>query len=191
MTADLRAVAEHGPEFSPPRRDFLFVRADGYIFVVGTEVGRDGTGTHVRLIAEDTVTDVVVMRCLHPVEEDRVFDFGAVPHDGVVADQGTPAEKGTGAHFGAVSDHARRLDECARRDLRVFCDIDLGGDFFIVVAERLPVSTEKVRKPLECLVPVTKAGKIVSRHRVRQIEELLYFRNIHSISSFLYSDGKK
>ena len=72
-----------------------------------------------RLVAEDAVAHVVIMRGLDVVEEDDVFQLHGVADDGVLADDGAAADKGTVADLRAVVDNAGSAEPGGGENLRI------------------------------------------------------------------------
>ncbi len=56
------------------------------------------------LVAENGVADVIVVRCLRAVKEERVFQLGRIADDAAVADDDILAEIGVVADLAILSD---------------------------------------------------------------------------------------
>ena len=71
VAADLRAIADDRAELLQPGRDVAIVRAHVNLAMIELHVRQNHAGAEVRSVAEDRVADVVEMRHLRFVEEDR------------------------------------------------------------------------------------------------------------------------
>ena len=58
-------------------------------------------------IAEDTVTDIVIVRGLDVIENDDVFEFSGISYNAVFAYQCASSYESTMAHFGIFAYNAR------------------------------------------------------------------------------------
>ena len=78
-----------------------------------------------RLIAENGITDVIIVRNLCVVKNDAVFQFGRISDNGTAPDNGTAANKSTMSDFCTVTDDKRAVQISGRRDLSCFADLDV------------------------------------------------------------------
>lgn len=107
-------------------------------------------------MAEDRVTDVIVVRRDGMVEQQRVFQFGRIADDAAVADDDIFAEVGVVADLATLADDGRAFDHCAVLDDGAFADenfftdkrpalagvvpgrFQIGGDVALNFFERVP-----------------------------------------------------
>ena len=106
VAAHLYEIAQHGTEFLQTRLNLLGSVLDYHQSLVGLDVGGQTARTHVRLVAQDAVADVVVVGSLDIVEENYVFQLHGVANNAVGTYQGAAPDEGTVAHLGAGADDA-------------------------------------------------------------------------------------
>ncbi len=92
------------------------------------EVGNLHARAEVRLVAEDGVADVIEVRHLRAVEEQRVLQFGRIADDAAVADDDVLAEVGVVANLAIFPDDGRAFDHRARFDDGAFADKNFFAD---------------------------------------------------------------
>ena len=101
-------VAQHGAHLLASRLHALAAAAHHHQRLVGLDVGRDGAGAHVGLVAQDAVAHIVVVGRLHTVEQDDVLQLHGVAHHAAVAHQGAASDKRAVAHLRTGADDTRR-----------------------------------------------------------------------------------
>ena len=79
-------------------------------------------------MAEDGVADVIEVRHLRAVEEERVFQLGRIADDAAVADDDVLADVGVVADLAVLADDGRAFDERARFNHRAFADKNFFAD---------------------------------------------------------------
>jgi len=144
VAADLGEIAEHSAELAQVCRDAPVVGLDRDHRLVAFDVRRDRARAHVRAMAQHRVADVVEVRHLRAVEQDRVFDLDGVADDAFLADDGLAANERAVADLGAVVDDRRPRDQGGRGDGRVPGDPHVAVDALVLVltkrlAQRLDV----------------------------------------------------
>ena len=124
----------------------------GKQFVVGYFHAR----AEVRLVAEDGIADVIEVRRVGAIEQQRVFQFGRIADDTAVADDDVFADVGVVADLAVLADDGRAFDHCAVLDDGAFADenfftderpalaavmqgrFQIGGDVALNFFERVP-----------------------------------------------------
>jgi hypothetical protein len=122
VAAHFRAVAEQRAEFAQAGVKRLAVHLHLDVAGEHLEVGNFHARAEVRLVAENRVTDVIVVRRNGMIEQQRVFDFGRVAHDAIVANDDIFAEIGVVADLAVFADDGRAFDHCAVLDDGAFAD---------------------------------------------------------------------
>ena len=84
-------------------------------------------------VTKNTVTDIIVVRNLHIVKKNHIFQFSAVSHNTVSANQRAPADKSSGAYFCFMSDDCRCTDIVVRIDFGVPGNPDIFTDLFKLI----------------------------------------------------------
>lgn len=93
VAADLNVIAEYRAELLASRFNGRIGDVHCHERLVALHVAGYRARAHVRLIAEDGVTDIVIMRHLHVIKQHDVFQLCGVADDGVFADYGAAANK--------------------------------------------------------------------------------------------------
>ena len=86
-----------------------------------------------RLETEDAVSHIIVVRHLHFVKENDIFEFGGVADDRALPDNGISADECAVADLCLLVDDARSVDACCRRYLCRFCDPDIFAAFLELI----------------------------------------------------------
>ncbi len=73
VAADFNEIAEHSTYLLDASLKLFTAGLDNYVGLVRLDIRCYRTCTHMRFIAEYTVTDIIVMRSLHSVEKYDVF----------------------------------------------------------------------------------------------------------------------
>ena len=105
-------VAQHGADLFDAGLDLLFAVLYDHESLVGLDVGSDGACSHVAIVSEDGVANIVIVRCLNVIEEDDVLEFNRVTYYTVCANQSGASDEGAMAYFGVGSDDARCAEIC-------------------------------------------------------------------------------
>jgi len=128
VAADFRAVAQQRAELAQAgvERHAVHLHLD----VAGQEldVGNLHARAEVRLVAENGVADVIVMRHLRAVEEQRVFQLGGIADHAAVADDDVLADVGVVPDLAVFPDDGRAFDHRAGFHDRAFADDDAFAD---------------------------------------------------------------
>ena len=126
---------------------------DNDVLFIAFDVAGYGSRAHVRFIAQNGIADVIIVRGLHAVEKDAVFQLAGIADHRAVADEHVAADKRAGAHLGLFANHARACDAGRRRNRRrlgdphirrrmiVSAQIERSADFehrFADVGKRFP-----------------------------------------------------
>src|SRR5579859_2889239 len=138
VAADFHAVAEQSAEFAQAGVKWLAIQLELDVAGEHFEIGDFHAGAQMRLVAEDGVADVIVVRRLGVVEQKRIFQFGRIAHHAVVADDDIFAEVGVVANFAVFADDGRAFDHHAVLQDRAFADEHLFADVrpaFALVAQ--------------------------------------------------------
>ena len=96
--------------------------------MVKANIGENGSGTEVCLVAEDGVPDIVEVRDLRLVEDEAVLELAGVAQHDAVADHDILADVGTVADLAILTDPSRPLDHGTLFDDRAGSDIDSAAD---------------------------------------------------------------
>ena len=128
VAAGFRAVAQQRAELAQAGVEGRAVHLDEDVAGEKFEVGNLHARAEVRLVAENGVADVIEVRRLRAVEEERVFQFGRIADDTAVADDDVFAEVGVVADLAIFSDDGRAFDECAGFDDCAFADENFFAD---------------------------------------------------------------
>ena len=105
-------VTQHGTDLLDAGLDLLFAILYDYQSLVGLDVGSDGSSSHVAVISENGVANIVIVRCLNVIEEDDVLEFDGVTYHAVCANQSGASDEGTVADFRVRSDDAGSAEIC-------------------------------------------------------------------------------
>jgi hypothetical protein len=122
VAASFRAVAQQRAELAQAGVEGRAVHLDENVAGEKFEVGNLHARAEVRLVAEDGVADVIEVRHLRAVEEERVFQFGRIADDAAVADDDVFAEVGVVADLAIFADDGRAFDHRAGFDEGAFAD---------------------------------------------------------------------
>ena len=87
-------------------------------------------------VTENAVPDIIIMRNLHIVEQNDIFQFGAVADHAVVADQRASADKRAGTDFRLMADNGRRPDIVVGIDFGILGNPDVFADFIEFVSRK-------------------------------------------------------
>ena len=177
VTADIRAVAEQRAKFAQAGVERLTVFLDGDITGEHFEIGNFHARAQVRLVPENGVADVVEVRCLCAIEQQRVFDFSRITDHAVVADDDVFAQVGVVADFAVFTDDGRPFDHGAVLDHRAFADENLVTNkrpaFALIVERRFYIRGEVAFDFFE-RVPgkgaAIKNGGVFSLAEVKQVD---------------------
>src|SRR5271154_7183378 len=128
VAAGFRAVAQQRAEFAQAGVKRHTVHVHKNIAGQKFEVGNFYARAEVRLVAENGVADVIEVRRLRAVEEERVFQFARIADDTVVADDDIFAKVGVVADLTVTSDDGRTFDHHAVFDDRAFANENFFAD---------------------------------------------------------------
>ena len=179
VAADLRKVAEHRAEFLPP--GFIIPLAvDDNVLLVALHVAGHRARAHVRFVAQHGIADIVIMRGLHLIKENTIFQFAGVTNHRTIADEHIPADERSGAHLGFFTDDARTGDAGRRRDRRGFSDPHILSRV-IVIAQIQPLTDGQHRFAdfRERFPRIFARGKHLCRAGMRQVKQIADFNRVH------------
>ena len=87
IAANFDIIAEHRAEFLDAGLHLFRPVVDDYQLLIALHIAGDGTRSHMAVVAEDTVTDVIVMWGLYVIEQNHVLQFYRIPYYAVRADK--------------------------------------------------------------------------------------------------------
>ena len=178
VAADLDVIAEHRAELLASGLDRRAGNLDGDKGLVALDVAGYRACAHVRLVAEDGVADVVIVRGLDVVEQDDVLELNGVADDCVLADDGAAADERAVADLRAVVDDAGRAEVSRGEHLCVLRHpYALAGVIELVRIERGAELEDEVLYPVKHLPGVGLAVKQFLCDGLIQIEKLFYFNH--------------
>ena len=124
--------------------------------MVEADIGEDGSGTKVCLVAEDGITDVVEVRDLCLVEDEAVLELAGVAQDDAVTDHNILTDIGSVADFAILADPCGTFDHGSLLDDRAGSDIDSAADKWLTdqLAVDARLETElQIRRDLRQRLP--------------------------------------
>ena len=101
--------------------------------LIALDVGGDGACAHVGAVAQNAVAHVVVMRGLHAVKEDHVFQFHGIAHHAARAYQCAAADERAVPHLGFRTDDARCSQISRREHFCGFVNPYMLTDFIVFI----------------------------------------------------------
>ena len=125
VAADIGIVAQHGADLAPAGLHLLIAVMDHDRLIVGLDIGGNGTGSHMRMDAQDTVAHIIVMGHLDQVEKDHVLKLGGVAYDRLFAHNGGTADKGALADLGFLINDAGAADVSRIKHFGALCHPDI------------------------------------------------------------------
>ena len=129
-----------------------------------------------RLVAQNGISHVVVVRRLHTVKQNHVLQFHGVAHNGILAHNGAAANERTMPHLCAVVNDAGRADVCRGKYLCV-----LGNPYALLrvvkflFRQRGPQLQNEVADLPQNFPRVGLSGKYFCRDRFGQVQQFLNF----------------
>ena len=96
--------------------------------MVKANIGENGSGTEVCLVAEDGVPDVVEVRDLSLVEDEAVLELAGVSEDDAITDHDVLADVGSVTDLTILADPCRPLDHGSLLNDGAGSDIDSAAD---------------------------------------------------------------
>jgi len=118
VAADLRSIANDCAEFSEARRNVAIGCYHRDFRVIEFNVGENNACAQMCVVTNNRITDVIEMRHLYFIEQDRVFEFAGVSHDNAVANDHVFAHVAAAADVAVVADPCRALQHRALFDDR-------------------------------------------------------------------------
>ena len=153
---------------------------DDDVFLVALHVAGHRARAHVRLVAQHGIADVVIMRGLHLVKEDTVFQLAGVANHRAIADEHIPADERAGAHLGFFTDDARAGDAGRRRNRRGFGDPHILSRVIVIVQiQPLTDGQHRFADFRECFPRIFARGKHLCRAGMRQVKQIADFNRVH------------
>ncbi len=117
IASDLGVVADDGTELAQSGGKGPAIGAeDGDLGVVEFDIRENDAGSEVGLVAEDGISDVIVMGHLGLVENEAVFELAGVSGDDAVADDDILTNVTPAANLTALADPGGALDHGALLD---------------------------------------------------------------------------
>ena len=110
VASDFDKIAERRTDFFTVRRDMLVTIFDYDQRLVALNIGSNRTCTHMGLISQYGISDIIKMRNLNTVEEHCVLQFAGVADNSVFSYKRIASDKGTLTYLRAVINDARPLD---------------------------------------------------------------------------------
>ena len=151
VAVDFNIVAEHGTELLDARLDLLGAVMNDDELLVGLDVGSDGACAHMRIVSEDTVTYIVIVRSLNVIKEDNVLKFNGIAYYAVCTDECGASDECAVADFSLGTDDARCTEICRWEDLGCLMYPDILLNFFIIISECGTQSKDKILDAFQCL----------------------------------------
>ena len=129
------------------------------------------------LIAKDRISHIVVMRHLHIVEQDHVFQLRGVAHHAVIAHQCAAPDKGALTNLRPVADDAGAVEigglehRCVlgHPDILQNVAVPVGGVHILVLRKLLADLQNQVGDPGQRLPWIGELLQVISRQRMAQI----------------------
>ena len=148
--------------------------------LIALDVTCDGTCTHVGLISEDGVADIVIMRNLYAVEKNNVLQLGGVTDYAAFTDEsGTTYERAL-THFCLVTDDARSADISGSEYFGIFCDPDILSRMIeFIFRKSFSDLEDQVSNSGECFPGISELGKIVLYLRICLCKIIKVINRIH------------
>ena len=129
--------------------------------LVRLDIGCDRSSSHMAVISEDRISDIVIVRCLDMVEEYDVLELDGIAHYTVSAYQSRTPDKSAVSDFSIRPDDTRCTEICCRKDLGCFMHPHILAYFLIFL--RIQCRTElkdKIFDPFQCLPGIGELPKI-------------------------------
>lgn len=161
IAADFYIITKHGTELLNAGFHQLRPVVDDHKLLIALHVAGDGTSSHMAIVTEDAVTDVVVMRSLDMIEPDHVLQLDAVADNTVSADKGGTAVEGAVPHLSIRSDDARRAEVSRRENFGGLMDPDSGLHFFIIISKSRTKLKDQFIDSLQRLPGISKPPKVI------------------------------
>ena len=143
VAADVAAVAEQRAELAQAGVAWHAVHLHEDISLERFHVGQNRAGAHVRLVTENGIADVIEMRHLAAVEEQRVLELARIADHAAIADDDAFAEIGVVADLAVAPNDGRAFDHHAVFEHRAFADehilADVGAAFAAIVQARFQI----------------------------------------------------
>ena len=117
VTTDFNIVSEHCSELLYSGLYIFFTGMYDDELLIGFNIGCNGTRSHMRIISEDTVTYVVIVRCLHMIEKDNILKLYGVTYNTVGSYKSRTSYKSTMSDLSLGADYTRCSEIRRRKDL--------------------------------------------------------------------------
>ena len=129
------------------------------------------------LIAKDRIPHIVVMRHLHIVEQDHVFQLRGVAHHAVIANQCAAPDKGALAHLRPMANDAGAVEiggfehrgVLRHPDVLQNLAVPVGGMVILLLRQLLSDFQNQVGDPGQRLPWIGELLQVISRQRMAQI----------------------
>ena len=129
------------------------------------------------LIAKDRIPHIVVMRHLHIVEQNHIFQLRGIAHHAVIANQCAAPDKGALTNLRPVADDAGAVEigglehRCVlgHPDILQNVAVPVGGVHILVLRKLLADLQNQVGDPGQRLPWIGELLQVISRQRMAQI----------------------
>ena len=173
VAANFHKIPQNRAEFFPARL-YGGIGFHRHRRLVAFDVAGNAPGPHMGTVAQNAVAHIVVMRRLHPVKENHVFQFHGVAHHAVCAHQrGTPDKRAV-AHFRLRTDDARPVQGRGGGDDGAPMRPDGGEPFYILLSQRGSQREKKRPQSVQRLPGIAELSQKVPRQGVGQVKKRLY-----------------
>jgi len=146
VAAHFRAVTDERAKLAQAGVQRFALDHDGHVAGQRLEVGADDARAGVRLVAEDGIADVIEVRHLTAVEEQRVLQLGGIAHDAVVADDDVFADVGVVPDLAIFPDDGGAFDHRAVFDNRALTNKNFLSN---VGLSSKTIPQRKLRRPID------------------------------------------
>ena len=175
VAADLYPVAQHGAHLFTAGLHLLRAVLHHHQKLVALDIGGDGAGAHVGLIAKDRIPHIVVMRHLHIIKQNNIFKLRRVAHHAVVPHKCASPDESTGPNLRPVADNAGAGNIVIGIDHGVFGNIDpLGRSIILLCRQAFAQLQNKVFDSVQHLVGVRFPGEQGRCQGMGKIQQVLY-----------------
>ena len=124
-------VTEHCAELFNICVNLFAIAKNGYKALVTLKVWCDYTCACVWLVAENTVTNVVIVRSLNTVKKNWIFKLCWVAYNCTSADNCIASDKGALSDFGIFADDERSAEICGVKNLCTLCNPHIFSPLFV------------------------------------------------------------
>ena len=139
-----------------------------------------------RFITQDRISHIIVMRHLHLIEQDHIFQLRGIAHHSAFPHQGVAADESAVAYFRILSDDGRSMDIGRRRYFRGSGNPHVFASFFIFLRIKSFPKLQDKRSDLRQRFPgIGQPFKKIRRNRLIQVIQVINRYLAHVSVSFL------